>query len=98
MLLGMFGRNMHMNLQIILLENDTNFPISDVSQVQETLFNMSCGVEKLGIRWWLNRLTNVFLHFSAGFFIYLLFCPVLNNDRALHIHPGLSVITENILI
>ncbi len=48
----------------------------------ETPFVMSWGVEKLRIRWWLNRLTNVFLHFSVGFFMYLLWFPVLNNDWA----------------
>ncbi len=39
-------------------------------------------VEKLGIRWWLNRLTKLFLHFSEGLFRYLLFCPVSNNEWA----------------
>ncbi len=40
-LLGMFGRDMNMDLQIFLSENDTRFPFSDVLQVMKTLFDKS---------------------------------------------------------
>jgi hypothetical protein len=40
-LLGMPGRNLHMNLQIFPRENDKKNPFSDVSQLMETPFDMS---------------------------------------------------------
>ncbi len=40
-LLGMTGRDMNMDLQIFLSENDTRFSVSDVLQVQETPFDKS---------------------------------------------------------
>jgi hypothetical protein len=41
-LLGMSGSNMQMDSQAFPSENDTNFFVSDVSQIQETLFDKSC--------------------------------------------------------
>ncbi len=40
-LLGMSGRDMNMDLQIFLSENDTRYPFSDVLQVMETPFDKS---------------------------------------------------------
>jgi hypothetical protein len=50
-LLGMPGSNQQINFQIFSSKIGRKFSFSDVPKVWETLFDMFCKVEKLGIFW-----------------------------------------------